>query len=467
MPEAREATWRKVLKIFHDEHEVSYADRLTPTQVLIIDIIAKRRYPRTQLILPTQYGKSLSVALGVLLRVAHFPEKWAIVAPTEDKARIIMDYIIDHIFDDPLFAERLEYYGSKERLKSEKSKTRITFRGAGEVRVYSGSADNTKKVKKALIGFGAPNVVLDESAMIPDELYATVKRMLGGSKDNFLLEIGNPAFRNHFHRTWFGDRYVKIYKDCWMALEEGRYTQDYLNEMQEEAGFEWMYLCQFPEANEVLPSGYRRLLLDEAIDNAFIDPPMPEIAEGDKPLLGIDVGATGTGQTKFVIRFPKSNFSMVARSDGGEDLDDVADIAVSLIKQWGIEDYRTMPDAGGVGHGLAGILKARGYLVKPILFGEKAPEKAFMNMRAWMYWQARKWIKGGGRLLRDPGFLELKLINYKQNASLKLQVEPKEDMIRRKRQEGEAVESPDTADAFVLTFADTGTIVDEDDIDFD
>jgi hypothetical protein len=37
-------------------------------------------------------------------------------------------------------------------------------------------------------------------------------------------------------------------------------------------------------------------------------------------------------------------------------------------------------------------------------------------------------------------------------------------MINRLSQEGKKVESPDTADAFVLTFIDTSNIVDEDDI---
>ena len=96
---------------------------------MIIDVIAKRRYPRTQLILPTQYGKSMAVADGVLLRIATHKEKWAIVAPSEDKARIIMDYIIDRIFDDVVFSEQLEFKASKEKLKQERSKTRIVFRG--------------------------------------------------------------------------------------------------------------------------------------------------------------------------------------------------------------------------------------------------------------------------------------------------------------------------------------------------
>lgn len=453
----------------------------------VVDIIAKRRFPRTQLILPTQYGKSMSVADGVLLRVISHPEKWAIVAPSEEKARIIMDYIIDRIFDDPLFSEQLEYHSTKEKLKQERSKTRITFRDGGEVRVYSGNASNTRQVKSALMGFGAANVILDEAGQISDELYSTVKRMLGGSKDNFLLEIGNPVYRNHFHRTWFGERYMKIFKDVYMALEEGRYTQDFVSEMQEEAGFEWMYECKFPDASEVLASGYRRLVSDMVVDDAMVDA-MPEwkyktgesgevlqnkwefkIVD-DETMLGIDVAGTGKNKCKFVLRFPKHNFSFVAATSDSDDLDEIADIAENLIREWSIQDYRTVIDAGGVGHGLPAILKSRGYLVKPVLFGEKElgnfkVPKSFINLRAWMYWEARTWLrKEGGKLLRDNGFLELKLVNYKQNASLRTQIEPKEEMIKRLAQEGQKVESPDTADAFVLTFVDTSSIVDEEDI---
>lgn len=433
------------------------------------------------------------MALGILIRVSTHKEKWAIVAPTEDKARIIMDYVIDHIFDDPIFAKQLEYEGSKERLKQERSKTRITFRFGGEVRVFSADAGNAKKVKKALMGYGAANIILDEAALIPDELYATVKRMLAGTVDNFLLEIGNPSFNNHFKRTWFGTRYKKVFRDVYMALEEGRYSKDYIEEMREEAGFEWMFECLFPNNDEILPSGMRRLVSDLVIDDALVDE-MPnwnykknletgEILENkwgnkiidDSPLLGIDVAGTGTNKCKFVIRWPKHNFAMVAATSDSDDEEEVADIAEKLIRKWNITDWRTVIDAGGVGHGLPSVLKRRGYLVKAILFGErdvkhhgetifKIPQ-TFLNIRAWMYWEARKWlIKEGGTMLRDGGFLEMKLINYKQNSSLKTQIESKEDMIKRKAADGERVESPDTADALVLTFVDTGTIVEEDDI---
>ena len=465
---------------------------------MIAYIIATRRFPRVQLILPTQYGKSFAVADGVLLRVSTHAEKWAIVAPTEDKAKIIMDYIIDRIFDDYLFSSQLETVTSKEKLKQERSKSRITFRDGGEVRVYSGNASNTKQVKNALMGFGAPNIILDESGQISDELYATVKRMVGGAEGteqgSFLLEIGNPVYRNHFHRTWFGDRYMKIYVNDEVALREGRYTEDFLNEMQDEAGYDWMYRCLFPDAEEVLPSGYRRLVSDLVIDDAMRDslpnwhykrnPETNDILRNqwghpivdDDILLGVDVaGGVGANKTKLVLRAPKHGIAWVAKTLDTDDLDVVADEIEKLVREWTISDWRVVVDAGGLGHGLPTILRKRSILAKAVHFGEKDTKhngvtifkvpQGFLNIRAWMYWEARKWlIKENGTLLRDDGFLELKLINYKQNSSLNTQIEPKADMIKRKAAEGVKADSPDTADAFVLTFVDTSSIVEEDDI---
>lgn len=487
--------YRQLLMLFDDKTtDEVWSDKLTPTQVTIIDIIASRLYPRTQLILPTQYGKSLCVAMGILLRISNYKEKWAIVAPSEEKARIIMDYIIDLIFSDKHFHGQLDYEGSKERLKQERSKSRITFRQGGEVRVYSGNASNTRQTKSALMGFGAANIILDEAGQISDELYSTVKRMVGGSegtKDGtFLLEIGNPVHRNHFHRTWFGERYMKIYVNDEMALAEGRYTQDFLEEMKLEAGYDWMYRCLFPDADEVLPNGYRRLVSDLVVDDALIDnPTLTFKTDGngvtlhnkygfpivdDLPMLGIDAAGTGKNLAKFVIRLPKHGIAMVVATSNSDDLEVLADIAEEKIREWDVQDFRTVVDAGGVGHGLPAILKRRGYLVKAILFGEKEVRhndevifkvpRTFLNIRAWMYWESRNWLREGGKLVRDVGFLELKMINYRQNSSLKTQIEPKEEMLKRLSAEGVKVESPDTADGFVLTFVDTSGIVEEDDI---
>ena len=72
---------------------------LTDGQCGIFWMIFTRAHPRLHLMTYTQYGKSHTVAVAVLTRVATFPEPWAIVSGRKDQAKIIMGYIIKHTFD--------------------------------------------------------------------------------------------------------------------------------------------------------------------------------------------------------------------------------------------------------------------------------------------------------------------------------------------------------------------------------
>lgn len=436
---------------------------MTPTQLLIAYIIVKRLFSRVILVLPTQYGKSLCVALAVLLRAVTHKEKWAVIAPTEDKARIIMDYIIEHIFDDEIFVEQLEYKGTKEQLKQEKSKTRLTFREGGEIRVYTADARNTQAVKKALTGFGSPNIILDESGLMSDEIYSMVKRMLGGTKDNFLLEIGNPFFKNHFYRMFLNlKRYARVWIDAKIALEEGRYTQDFLDEMKAEAFYDVLYDCEFPDSESDVPPGYRKLISDAFIHNAFIsqDLPIGHNPDGtiiDQPILGIDPNHGGKNRSSFVVRYPKIGFSklvLLKRYDDmkGKDItgEQLADTEL-LVREYGIAPDRIVVD-GGNGGALGDALIRKGYQPHVVMFGESADDSArYANQRAELYFTAAKAIKTEyHKLVQNDGFLELMVINYKQTSTGKLQMEPKDKMAER------GIESPDTADAFVLTFKNLG-----------
>ena len=477
LPLKLQSRLRALFNIFNDSDGRAYGNLLTYTQLMIAYIIIKRKWPRVILILPTQYGKSLIVALAVLIRVSCHNEKWAIIAPTEDKARIIMDYIIEHVFDDIYFIEKIEYSGTKEQLKQERSKTRITFRGGGEVRVYTANAQNAKQTKKALMGFGSQNIILDESAQIPDDLYATIKRMLGGYKDNFLLEIGNPFYKNHFWRMWISKKYVRIFVDYITALKEGRYTPEFIEEMRDEAFFDVLYECLFP-AETNAPAGYRPLLSGSFIDNALInnDLPLGHDEQGnliDQPILGIDPNHGGKNYSVYVVRYPLTGFAKVVlkkRYDDskGHDItgDQLADTE-KIIRDYGIDDYRIGVDAGN-GGALADALEGRGYLIQAVMFGGKADDNSrYANKKAELFvGGVRKWVrKENGKLVKfgetdeDNGFLELKEINYKENASSKIIMESKDKLAER------GIESPDTADALALTFINVSDIAEDDDTD--
>ncbi len=464
---------RSLVDIFHDGNFNYFGELLTYTQIFIIYCILFRTYPRIILILPTQYGKSLCVAIGVLLRASTHVEKWAIIAPTEDKARIIMDYIIDHIYDHTWLIKKLDHNGTKEKLKQGRSKTHITFRGAGEVRVYSADARNTQQTKKALMGFGSANIVLDESPQIPDDLYSTIKRMVGGYEGTeggtFLLEIGNPFFRNHFWRMWNSKRYVRVFVDYITALKEGRYTEDYIEEMKDEAFFDVLYECHFPDESQA-PDGYFSLLSLSHIENALIENELPlGHAEGgkliDKPILGIDPNHGGSNFTVMVLRYPWTGFAKVvlrkSYKDSGNITEDIVADAIKIIDEYDIGDYRTGVDSGGVGAGVADGLERKGYAIEKVMFGQSPENKIrYANAKAELFMRLRKWIiADNGKLVKDDGFLELKEINFKQNISSKVQMESKEELSKR------GVASPDVADALALTFITTDNIVEDDGYD--
>ena len=58
--------------------------------------------------------------------------------------------------------------------------------------------------------------------------------------------------------------------DYHQAVAEGRYTQDFIEEMRHEPFFDILYEVQFPPKDEVVTGGYRRLFPDSLIENAII-----------------------------------------------------------------------------------------------------------------------------------------------------------------------------------------------------
>jgi hypothetical protein len=154
---AKLSTVELVERLYKDESGKPIT--LSASQVEIFDAIYKRTYPRVHIMCPTQFGKSMTVALAVLTRAATFPEKWCIVAPSEKKAKIIMSYVIQHAFDNEYTSSKLELdKEGKDRLRRERSKQRITFRisggRVGEIFILSADSRNKEKAGEALMGFG-------------------------------------------------------------------------------------------------------------------------------------------------------------------------------------------------------------------------------------------------------------------------------------------------------------------------
>lgn len=319
--------------------------------------------------------------------------------------------------------------------------------------------DNSNYFVNGVLTHNSPNIIEDESALINDDYQAMILRMLGGHKDNFLLKIGNPFYRNHFFRTSKSPKYRQIFIDYHQGLKEGRYTQEFIDEMRDEAFFDVLYECKFPSESDFEMDGFRRLIDDELLDNAFVD--KVELSEGSYHL-GVDVGAGGD-RTSFVIRRGKE-MKLLSTNRNSDTMSQVS-IVDEYVNLYNILDVAV--DMGGLGQGLVDRLNEKELPVNGVLFGQSAWDKSrFKNARAEMYFDLFKWLKDGGKIERNPAFEELRYIYYKSDSEGKLQIQPKIDLIKKMNDYGLSISSPDVADGAVLTFAQDITSLNEDDFAF-
>lgn len=446
----------QVLSAFHDEfgNPIQWA----AGQLDIIELVVYKEFPRNIIIAPTQFGKSLAVAIGLIIRTYFYPDRFALPAPSQDKAQIIMSHVIDHLFDDAYFLSQLEIKEPLERLKRDRSKTHLSFRNGAEIQTFSADARNRQAVKKALMGFGAPNVIPDESALLPDDLYATVLRMLGGTKENWLLEISNPWERNHFYRSWNDPAFHKIFIDYKIALEQGRYTPEFIEEMRKQPFFDVLYECKFPDETDVTLSGWRRLLTDTELEQAFTDFEHEWKIPKGEPRLGVDVARGGRNLTSFNLKF--DNVARIVEKNNDADLMAQVPRIEKYMEEYGIKGEKVFIDDVGVGGGITNRLREKGHNVNGVSEGAQAYDsKRFKNQRSEMYWSLGDWVKEGGKLYFDDGYNQLREIYYKEDSDSRLKIEPKADMLKR------GIQSPDHADSLSLCF-NQAPIVESGDLDF-
>ncbi len=425
----------------------------TPGQKEMVGTILNRQSPdgkkRIHIMTATRYGKSASVAAAVLTRVAIKPEKWAIVAGTKDKAAIIMEYIAMYALDNPLFRDQLELEtGGLERLRRERSRDRLTFKRRGEVRVYSADARNKRATGESLMGFGAPNVVEDESALMDDDIHTKAMRMLGDSPDNFLVKIGNPFNRNHFLKSYRNPAYHKIEIDYRQATKEGRLTSEYVEEMRKEAMFDILYEVKFPDADMIDEQGYMPLITEAELKRAKTKVKMYHFGE---KRIGSDVAGGGKNFSILLVR--SSNYAEIDSKDRSDDTMALVGRGLRLRKRLGRDDRgklsKIFTDRVGVGKGSYDRYREQIEDVVGVVGGsEPANPARFSNKRAENYWRGREWLLGGGKLEDRNEWDALLDIRYKIVSGQKIKLMTKEEMIRK------GIDSPDIPDAWANTFND-------------
>src|SRR6185503_6977418 len=298
MSEEQRDVCLKLLSLFKIEDKT--ADTLvTEGQLLIFFELIFRPHKRLQILCSTQYGKSFVVSLACIIISCIQKEVIAVIVPTNEKAKIIMRYYIEHLGDNPLFYSQLEKDSKLERLRMEESKDRIILRNGGGIYVISVQAGNSKKGIESAMGAGSKIVIQDESCLIPDPIEATVFRMIAGKgEEAFYCKIGNPFYRNHFLKSYRDDKYHKVFIDYLQGLKEGRYNEEFIAEARTKPYFDVLYECKFPKADAIDSSGYSVLIGED-----YLLSRMREVV----PMVGsirwgIDVAGEGSNYSTIIER---------------------------------------------------------------------------------------------------------------------------------------------------------------------
>ena len=426
---------------------------LTDGQAEIFEVIVKRKYPRVHCISYTQFGKSDTVAMAVLTRITTYPEKWAIVAPSNKKAHIIMSYLIGHNFDNEYTTALFEVEKGEniDRIRRERSKDRLTFKlpngQISEVFTLSSEGKRTKDLLDALMGFSSPNIIIDESSLIDDIQIVGILRMLGGHADNFLFEIGNAMRRNHFFKDSLNPKYHHINIDCYRGLQEGRITQEFIDEMRAKPMFSMLYENQFPPQDAVDNAGYAPLYSDIELQGKIKE----NIELFGELRMGCDVAGEGANYSVITLR-GRNGAKILYRENNPDTMNFVGVIASMYAKY---KPRRIYIDKVGIGkpvfdrlQELPEMVNNDGRVVIGVMAGEQAEDKDnFFNKRAEMFWRQREWIQTAQ--LEGNDWMDLLDIRYKVQSDKKIKIKSKDEMIR------EGIVSPDVADALSLTFYDT------------
>lgn len=436
---------RQVVKaLYHDEQ--ARPIELADSQTDIFQCIVGRKYNRVQVMPHTRYGKSMTVGLGVLTAAATFPSRWSLVGGTKSKAGILMNVVNSHIFDNDYIKQRfIHKKGDEAEIRRHRNKNHITFDLGNNQRseIFICTA-------REALGFGAPNVVEDESALIPDAEQVLVERMLGDDPfNNFLCKIGNPFNRNHFLKSYNDPNYHKIEVDCYRGLKEGRMSEEIINDMKGKPFFSVLYECKFPSAEDMDTEGWMYLISDDLVRSAM----SRKVEPHGLRRLGVDVARGGRNFNVWVLRY--DNYAQLLRKDHDGDLMSVAGKTIQFAKDHNVKAENISIDDVGVGGGVVDRCKEAGWVVNGVKEGASAEENTeYKNIRSEMYASSEtglfNWLVRGGALSDDEEWFDLTQIRYKKDGSGRTKLESKEDMLKR------GIDSPDVPDALALTFAKKG-----------
>ena len=399
-------------------------------QLDIAEQIYFKKNKRLLITAPRRSGKTLILAfVSVLYALKYNGSDIKIIAPSYKQAKILMDYIRNHVTDSQDILKYLPIE-NKSKIKKELSKQRVQFTNDSQIMILSAQGEGER-----LLGHGADLLICDESPLISDETFnSKILTMMGESKESMLVEIGNPVRLNHFYEHHEDERWKNMRVELEDCIEEGRFDEEFIQEQKmllTEREYKIYYLAQFPKQIESGLIKYDWLM--DAVDRELD-------IDGDL-VAGLDVGRTNDLSVLTICEKDGNKFRVKEIKDWqGKDTKELsAQVKNNIDKNTPIN-----VDATGMGEGVYDELNHSGYNANEVLVGKSATREKdkFLNLKAQYYWRLRGLFEDGQ--ISIPKHRKL----IKQLRKMKLEYTSKE-----KRRIIDPEKSPDFADSLMLALA--------------
>ena len=387
-------------------------------------------------------GKSTVLAwIMVHHLVCYLPQKTVCTAPTSNQ-------LYDALWAE--FKSWLTRLPAAVKALLEVKAERVELRGAPS-ECFTSARTSRAEQPEALQGIHSPHVLLiaDEASGIPEQVFEAAAGSMSGDAATTIL-AGNPVRGQGF----FFNTHNKL-KSLWThfrvsCLDSPFVTKDFVDQIRLTYGensnaYRVRVLGEFPVADDdtVIPFD----LVEAATTRDIVS------SEFSRVVWGLDCARFGGDRSALAKRRPNELIEPVRF---WRQLDTMQ--LAGRVKQ----EYDTTPDADrpaliavdaiGIGAGVVDRLRVLGLPVRGVNVSESpALGEKYRNLRAELWFKAREWFNRRDCKIPKQDELIAELIGPRYRfaaGSGKVTIESKDEMKKR------GLDSPDLADAFVLTFAD-------------
>lgn len=368
---------------------------------------------------PTRAGKSFTIALIALLIATLKPNyKIKLIAPTYKQTKIIMGYIFEHIADHNTILQNTTLSADKaQALGKTLNQNQIGFLNGSSIELLSAEGEGAR-----LMGFGGDLIIVDESALIKDEVFRTrIMRMLGDQTTSMLIEIGNPLEVNHFYEHWMNPEWYHVHIHWTECVGEGRLSKKYVDEQRDmltPIEFRRLYDAEFVVTQDDSLFDYEKI--QEALKKETT------LKEKETDIyFGIDVARLGVDWNVIsIIKYDGENYILTefVKWHGKDLMSSVGRIKDAIEKH---KPKCIRVDESGVGGGVLDRLREQGVSVDNINFGASAKQpKRFINLKAEAYAKlAELLVKGRIQLPKDAKLIDQMIkIKFDKDSEAKLKI---------------------------------------------